>query len=171
MKEMEISRDGYTIRQAAPEDCKELTDLERLCFTPEEAASEEAFAYRLKQYPEWFYLIEHQGRIIAHCDGCSSDYSRIRDELYEPENDYNPNGKYLLIFGLAVSSEYRKRGLAAALLKHMAEIAEKRGKKAVVLTCRNYLISYYERAGFVNMGKSESVHGGIEWYDMVKTLK
>ena len=37
----------------------------------------------------------------------------------------------------------------------------------VVLTCKDRLIHYYEKFGFVNEGlTAKSTHGGAEWYQM-----
>ncbi len=57
---------GYTICQAKSDDLEELIQLERKCFTPEEAASKEAFQYRLEHYPQWFFQVEKEGKISAH---------------------------------------------------------------------------------------------------------
>lgn len=44
------------------------------------------------------------------------------------------------------------------------------GRKGCVLTCKDKLIQYYETFGFENEGVSESVHGGVVWYDMRLTF-
>ena len=37
----------------------------------------------------------------------------------------------------------------------------------IVPTCKDRLIHYYEKFGFVNEGLTEkSTHGGAEWYQM-----
>lgn len=161
---------GYTIRQAKLEDLDELIQLERECFTPEEAASKEAFQYRLEHYPQWFFLVEKEGKIIAHCDGCVSNEPYIRDELYEAGNKYDPEGENLLIFGLVVHPEFQRRGIAAELVSYVVKAAAERNRKTVAFTCRERLISYYERLGFTKVGVSKSVHGGIQWFDMRKIL-
>ena len=41
----------------------------------------------------------------------------------------------------------------------------------VVLTCKDRLIHYYEKFGFVNEGlAAKSTHGGAEWYQMRLSL-
>ena len=39
-----------------------------------------------------------------------------------------------------------------------------------LITCKDRLVHYYEKFGFVNEGKSASVHGGAVWYDMRLTF-
>ena len=43
----------------------------------------------------------------------------------------------------------------------------KEGEKGLILTRKDRLIHYYEKFGYVNLGVSESVHGGAVWYDML----
>ena len=161
---------GYTICQAKSDDLEELIQLERKCFTPEEAASKEAFQYRLEHYPQWFFQVEKEGKIIAHCDGCVSKEPYIKEEMYQAGNEYGSEGKNLLIFGLVVHPEFQMRGIAAELLEYVVRTATERKLETVAFTCRERLISYYERLGFTKMGVSESVHGGIKWFNMRKIL-
>ena len=48
--------------------------------------------------------------------------------------------------------------------------AKQQGRKGLVLTCKEKLISFYERFGFVSEGVSESVHGGAVWHVMRLTF-
>ena len=62
--------------------------------------------------------------------------------------------------------EYRKKGYAEKLINELISDAKTQGKKGVVLTCKDVLVSYYEKFGFENEGVSESTHGGVVWYAM-----
>ena len=77
------------------------------------------------------------------------------------------DGAFQSIFGLDVIEEYRHMGVASRLMEAMIETAGKQGRKGLILTCKDRLIGYYEKFGYVNMGVSKSVHGGAVWYDMV----
>ena len=48
--------------------------------------------------------------------------------------------------------------------------AKKEGKKGIVLTCKDRLVHYYAKFGFVNEGVSESTHGDVVWYQMRLTF-
>ena len=52
-------------------------------------------------------------------------------------------------------------------MDHMIEDAKNKGRKGLILTCKDRLIHYYAKFGYKNMGVSESVHGGAVWYDMI----
>ena len=56
---------------------------------------------------------------------------------------------------------------AAKLIRHYVATARARGKKGVVLTCKDHMIRFYERAGFTCKGVSASSHGGAKWNDML----
>ena len=57
--------------------------------------------------------------------------------------------------------------MAAALMRHMIRESEKAGRKGLILTCKDKLLSYYSKFGYKNLGVSASVHGGAVWYDMI----
>lgn len=49
--------------------------------------------------------------------------------------------------------------------------ARKQGRKGLVLTCKERLIHYYARFGFVDEGVSEkSTHGNVVWHQMRLTF-
>ena len=50
----------------------------------------------------------------------------------------------------------------------MEELVEENERIGITLTCKQELVSFYEKCGFVNHGMSESQHGGVTWYNMVK---
>lgn len=46
------------------------------------------------------------------------------------------------------------------------EHARRTGKKAVILTCKEQKITFYESLGYRKLGTADSNHGGAVWYDM-----
>ena len=71
-----------------------------------------------------------------------------------------------MIFGLNTLPEYRRRGVAAALIEAMCAAARAQGRRGVVLTCKEHLLPYYAKFGFVDEGLSASTHGGAVWHQM-----
>ena len=49
---------------------------------------------------------------------------------------------------------------------HLIADARAQGRKGLVLTCKEALVHYYAKFGFVNEGVSGSTHGGVVWYQM-----
>ncbi len=62
--------------------------------------------------------------------------------------------------------------IRTATIDNLAAIADAKshGRSGLVLTCKDKLINYYSKFGFVNEGISESVHGNVTWYQMRLTL-
>ena len=103
---------------------------------------------------------------IAFVDGFVTDEADLTDEMYENASMHNENGAWQMIFGVNTIPAYRKHGYAGQLLQCAIEDARKQGRKGLVLTCKEKLIAYYAKFGFVNEGISESVHGNVIWYQM-----
>ena len=75
-----------------------------------------------------------------------------------------------MIFGVNTLPDYREHGYAGTLIKRAIADAKAQGRKGLVLTCKDRLIHYYAKFGFVNEGVSESVHGNVVWNQMRLTF-
>ena len=158
----------YTIRNVKIEDLDQVTEVEALCFPTAEAAVEASFRQRIETFPDSFFVAEDEnGRIIGFINGCVTDERTIRDEMFEDSGLHRPEGLYQSVFGLDVIPEFRRQGVAADLMNRLMQEAKARGKKGMILTCKDRLIHYYAKFGYKNMGISKSVHGGAVWYDMI----
>lgn len=157
----------FIIRPVKTEDLDMVTEVEAVCFPAAEAATRESFAQRIATFPESFFVAEHDGKIIGFINGCVTDERTIRDEMFEDSSLHNPKGQYQSIFGLDVIPEYQRQGIAAELMNHLIENARTKGRKGLILTCKDRLIHYYAKFGYKNLGVSASVHGGAVWYDML----
>ena len=158
---------NFTIRPVEKADLDAVTAVEAICFPAAEAATRESFEQRIAAFPECFFVAEYEGNIIGFINGCVTDERTIRDEMFEDSSLHNPNGCYQSIFGLDVIPEYQRQGIAAELMNHLIEDARIKGRKGLILTCKDRLIHYYAKFGYKNLGVSASVHGGAVWYDML----
>lgn len=154
------------IRKATINDLKAITAVESECFPKNEAATEEDFKGRLEVYPNHFWLLEDNDILIGFVNGMVTDEALLSDEMYENHNMHNEDGKWQMIFGVDIISEYRRQGLAEKIIREVINDAKGHGREGIVLTCKEKLIHYYEKFGFENEGISKSVHGGVVWYDM-----
>jgi len=158
------------IRQACIGDLDAITKVEASCFPEAEAATRISLKERIKTFFENFFVAEVDGEIIGFVNGCVINGTVIYDQLYEDSTLHIPNGDYQTIFGLDVVAECRNQGIAAQLMNYMIEVSKVAGRKGVILTCKERLIHYYSKFGYVNMGVSKSVHGGAKWYDMILAI-
>lgn len=159
-----------TIRTATAANLRAVTELEAACFPAAEAATEADFARRLGAYPDHFWLLEEDGRLISFIDGLVTDEPILRDEMYENAALHNERGAWQMIFGVNTLPAYRRQGCAGRLMERVIADARAQGRKGCVLTCKAALVHYYEKFGYVSEGRSDSTHGGAEWYDMRLTF-
>lgn len=154
------------IRLATMADLEEITAVEAICFPPAEAADREAFQKRLAVFPEHFWLLEEDNRIVSIINGMATDIPVLDDEMFADASMHKKDGAWQMIFGVETLPEYRGRGYAAELMQQVIADTKKAGRKGLMLTCKEALIPFYEQFGYVNEGKSASTHGGAVWYDM-----
>lgn len=159
------------IRKAKMEDLDEITAIEAACFPASEAATKKSFEARLAVYPDYFWILEENDengnkKIVSFVNGMVTNSPNLTDEMYENPNLHNEKGDWQMIFGVNTLSEYRKRGYAEKLINELILDAKDKGRKGVVLTCKEKLVPYYSKFGFKNKGISESTHGGVVWYEM-----
>lgn len=156
------------IRKGRMEDWDAICELEKACFNEREAASEEALKERLRVFPDCFWLYEEEGKLLSMVNGCLSDEDHLRDEMYKDAELHDPEGKWMMIFGVATLPSERGKGYAGTLLKAMEEELKEKGKKGAVLTCKDFYAPYYAQFGYVNEGESQSALGGASWFEMRK---
>ena len=75
-----------------------------------------------------------------------------------------------MIFGVNTLPDYRRHGCAGQLIERAIADARAQGRRGLVLTCKDRLVHYYAKFGFVSEGVSASTHGGVVWYQMRLTF-
>ncbi|MEG0283375.1 MAG: GNAT family N-acetyltransferase [Erysipelotrichales bacterium] len=159
------------IRNGKVEDLEELFIIENNCFPPSEAASREAMKQRLEIINDSFFVALENNKLVGLVNGPVINVPFISDDLFDEIIENPKTGGYQSILGLAVDPSVQRRGIAGQLLRHLEQEAIKAGRDGLSLTCKEKLIPYYESFGYKNEGVSESVHGGVTWYNMVNYLK
>lgn len=158
------------IRYAEMKDIAAIAAVEAECFPPAEAATEKDFVERVRHYGDHFWLMHDGEKLIAFVDGFVTDEPDLTDEMYENAAMHNENGAWQMIFGVNTLPAYRRQGVAAALIRRAIADARAQGRKGLVLTCKDQLVHYYAKFGFVSEGVSVSTHGGVVWYQMRLTF-
>ncbi|MDI4645895.1 GNAT family N-acetyltransferase [Cohnella hashimotonis] len=158
------------LRNVQPSDLAQLVRIENEGFSQEEAATKEAFAERIALIPDTFVVAEDEGEILGYINGPIIDRPYITDDLFKEIKENPEKGGYQSVLGLAVSEKARGQGVAKKLMDTWEELAKENAREGITLTCKEELIPFYEKQGFVNRGKSESQHGGVIWYNLVKEL-
>lgn len=154
------------IRKATLDDLQAIAVVEAECFPPAEAAGLESLRKRLTVFADYFWLLFDGDKLVGFVNGMATDIPDLADEMYDDANMHNPDGKWQMIFGVDTIPEYRKQGCAERVLNQVIADTKAAGKDGLVLTCKDRLIHYYAKFGFVNEGVSQSVHGNVVWYQM-----
>ena len=154
------------IRKGTLKDLEAIAAVEAACFPAAEAATAEEFAGRLEQYGAHFWLLWEGERLLAFVDGFCTDWPDLTDEMYADASLHRENGAWQMIFGVNTIPACRRQGYAGQLLQQAIADARAQGRKGLVLTCKEALVHYYAKFGFVNEGVSGSTHGGVVWYQM-----
>lgn len=154
------------IRKGTLKDLEAIAAVEAACFPAAEAATAEEFAGRLQQYGNHFWLLWEGERLLAFVDGFCTDWPDLTDEMYADASLHRENGAWQMIFGVNTIPACRRQGYAGQLLQQAIADARAQGRKGLVLTCKEALVHYYAKFGFVNEGVSGSTHGGVVWYQM-----
>lgn len=158
------------ITHASMQDLAAVAAVEAMCFPPAEAATEKDFAGRIQHYGNHFWLMFDGDRLIAFVDGFVTDEADL-DEMYANAAMHNENGAWQMIFGVNTLPQYRRHGYAEKLIRQAIDEAKKQGRKGLVLTCKEKLIHYYGKLGFIDEGVSDkSTHGNVVWHQMRLTF-
>ena len=158
------------IKLGSVNDAKAVAAVEAACFPAAEAATETELTDRLRHYGSHFWLMLDGEKLIGFVDGMVTDQTDLTDDLYEQAHAHNEQGGWQMIFGVNTLPEYRRQGVAAALLERAIFDAKAQSRKGLVLTCKDKLVHYYAKFGFVSEGVSGSTHGGVVWYQMRLTF-
>jgi len=159
------------IRNAKMKDLFEIAEIEKVCFPKEEAATEEIFQKRLERCLNYFWLLEVDKKIVGFINGIVTNEDTISDMMYEDIKMHKEDGKWLAIFGVDILPEYQHQGLASKMMEFVIKEVFKQNKAGIILTCKEKLIPFYEKFGYINTGKSKSIHGNAVWYDMRLEIK
>ena len=147
-------------------DLSAVAKVEKVCFPPLEAATEESFRERLKFYGNHFLLLYKGDQLISFVDGFCTKEENLTDLMYEDASLHDEKGSWQMIFGVNTIPSYRRKGIATKMLTEFIRMAKEEGREGLVLTCKKEKIPFYSRFGFTLEGLSESVHGNVEWYQM-----
>lgn len=132
------------IRNATIEDLQAIAEVESRCFPKAEAASENNFRKRLSVYPNHFWLLEDNNKLVGFVNGMVTDEPILRDEMFEDSSLHNENGQWQMIFGVNTIPEYRRQGCAEKILNRVISDAKNQGRKGLVLTCKDKLFHLYK---------------------------
>ena len=158
----------YEFRDILPEELEQVIQIEQICFPPNEACSAKSMKERVANAPETFLVAvdKETGKIAGFLNGVATNEDVFRDEFFLDAGLYDPDGKNIMLLGVDVLPEYRRQGLAQAMMEEYARREHAKGRKKLLLTCLDSKVGMYEKFGFTDLGLANSTWGGEEWHEM-----
>ncbi|WP_444268881.1 GNAT family N-acetyltransferase, partial [Faecalibacterium sp.] len=102
--------------------------------------------------------------------GLATDQPVLFFYVSEYTHLHTPEGSWQMIFSVVTAPAHRREGCASRVLRQVCADAKAAGRRGVVLTCKERLIGFYARFGFVDEGVSASTHGDVVWHQMRLTF-
>jgi len=159
-----------SFRHPTPSDLDRCYEIETTSYAGDEAASREKILKRIETYPQGFLLLENEREIIGFINSGATDNIQLSDEAFKELVGHDANGKTIVIMSVVTHPDYQKQGMAGQLIKRFISDMKSMDKSNVFLICQVELISMYAKYGFVDLGESESSHGGLDWHEMLLKL-
>ena len=158
------------LRHATPDDLEAIEELETVSFPPEEAADRTRLQERLAIYPECFWLLFDEKKLLAYSCGLATECRDLADEMYANASLHEKNGAWQMLFSVCTDPMHRGEGLAHHVLSEVIAESCARKRAGIVLTCKEALVPFYREFGFADEGVSDSAHGGLVWHQVRRHL-
>ena len=158
------------IREVKLDDLDRLSEIEAASYPKAEAAGKESIRKRMESFPECFWILEEDGIIKSFINGMATDEADLTDIMYDDAKLHKKDGERQMIFSVVTDEAYRGCGLAREVMNRVITDSKARGRKGIVLTCKDRLRGFYGEFGYVDEGISQSNHGDTIWYKMRLTF-
>lgn len=111
--------------------------------------------------------------LIGHIIATKTYSNRITEEsMALPSKDDKTCGhieqsRHIGVHSLVVDDKWRGKNLGTLLMHdYIQKLSNQDLGSKVIIIAKENLVSFYEKIGFVNHGKSACEHGGASWYDL-----
>ena len=159
------------IRVVNEQDLDRCYEIESVSYSGDEAATRDKILKRIKTYPEGFIVLENDREVIGFINSGATQKVELSDEEFKELVGHDPEGKHIVILSVVVHPDFQGKGMAGKLMNSFIDKMKALGKTDIFLICQPELIDMYARYGFVNLGKSDSDHGGLSWHEMSLCLQ
>jgi ribosomal protein S18 acetylase RimI-like enzyme len=147
-----------TFRHLTPDDLPELHRLEAETYEPALHESDEAFLRLIALYPEGAFGFFDEAALCAYAFAVPLPPGSVLD-LRTPLQALPPDADMFYIHDVAVAPPYQGRGLAAALVAKLLELARARGFRVSELVSVQGSAPFWERFGFERVAEFEYAPG------------
>ncbi|WP_164545657.1 GNAT family N-acetyltransferase [Paenibacillus albus] len=171
-RSLKIEANGVKLRPIEQDELDAAHSLELSCYTPEAAASREAFTFRQANFPQYFWSAWNSNEQLVGLACAVRTYaSSCEEDEVKGAHSAESGGNHLCVLSVAVSPSARLGGIGKALMEALLRQAELDHLTSVILMCEEHLIPFYKGLGFRYIGPSKSAHGGIAWHEMSRIIE
>ncbi|REE80090.1 acetyltransferase (GNAT) family protein [Paenibacillus taihuensis] len=162
---------GIKLRLIKQDELDAAHKLELDCYTPEAAATRDAFTFRQANFPNYFWSAWNQDEQLVGLACAVRTYaSSCEGDDVKGAHSAELGGNHLCVLSVAVSPLARSNGIGQALMEALIDQAVRDKISSIILMCEDFLIPFYERLGFRYINPSKSAHGGIAWHEMSRII-
>lgn len=160
-----------SIRIVNEQDLDRCFKIESVSYSGDEAATKDKILKRIKAYPEGFIVLENNREIIGFINSGATQKVELSDEEFKELIGHDPEGRHIVILSVVIHPDYQGKGMATVLMNNFIDKMKALDKSDIFLICQTELVDMYARYGFVNLGISNSGHGGLTWNEMSLSLQ
>lgn len=163
----------YEFRNIKIEEISQAAEIEKRCFSPNEACSYEHMERRIRKAPDLFLVAADRetGLLAGFLNGLATNGEHLTDDFFTNAEVHNPEGENIMLLGLDVLLEHRGKGLARKLMEEYIRREKEKGRKKLILTCVDDKVEMYKKFGFIDHGIGVSQWGGEVWHEMSIVIK
>lgn len=163
----------YEFRNIKIEEISQAAEIEKRCFSPNEACSYEHMERRIRKAPDLFLVAADRetGLLAGFLNGLATNGEHLTDDFFTNAEVHNPEGENIMLLGLDVLLEHRGKGLARKLMEEYIRREKEKGRKKLILTCVDDKAEMYKKFGFIDHGIGVSQWGGEVWHEMSIVIK
>ena len=159
-----------TLRQAEPRDAARCYAIESSAYEGDEAATAEKIALRIAQYPAGFLVLECDGVLVGFINSGCAHQVEMADEAFKELIGHDPAAANVVIMSVVLDPAWQGHGYAGLLMRAFIQRMQAAGKQAIHLMCKPQHVALYTHMGYQYVQPSASLHGGMQWHEMVLPL-
>ena len=104
--------------------------------------------------------------LVSFIDGPCVGSPDLTDDMYASTALHADDAPWQMILGVNTAPMYQHRGCASFLMRHVILDSALSHRHGIVLACKEKMLPFYSSFGFIDVGRSQSVHGNAVWHQM-----
>ncbi len=141
--------------------------LEQASYPADEAATRERMELRAGRASELFLVLLRGKEVLGFVNATACGGSLSAETMAE----HDDRGRHVCIHSVVVAPSHRGQGLARVMMTEYVERLQRSTRyECAHLLCKEQLVPFYEKCGFVCSGPSAVQHGTTKWFDCSRPL-